>query len=481
MRIFPSRDVFSHLTVTYHIWAVIYAIGIGLLIGHASAIGSWHVVLWAVLPAVVVLVLKPYLQLLVLAVLSIWWQPVVSLGDLDATAFDLVLVITWLSSTGAAVLAAQTQRGGMVQAKRLAVGLVVLSVMAGIIGSIGAALSGGFGAFLKGLALYLKRWGEYAVIPLAAVLFLDERRARAIWRVMLLTGIIVASISVVVPGYLGRATSVVFNPNVLGLLCVIVSNMAVASLMFGKDTSLGVLALAAGLLGIVVSASRSAGIGFTASVVYWMWVFRARLFRWRHLKYAGLVAALTLIGFLVAGDFVQVAANRWRGILAEGAASSSVSARIDAWQVSLHMITDRPLLGYGIGQVPAYGSRYVSEYARIIQSTISTSDNQFIDILLESGVIGMLFATFMFIALWRIATQRGVQANRSNDCSSMAAQALRSVLVAFLVAGITVPSFSSPFTSAWVWFLAGVVASERRFVDICEPAARLPVLRNEAK
>jgi O-antigen ligase len=73
---------------------------------------------------------------------------------------------------------------------------------------------------------------------------------------------------------------------------------------------------------------------------------------------------------------------------------TSLTGRVTYWQASFEAIRERPLNGYGAN----IGGRYVLESA--LGETVSTVHSSFIEVLLDTGVVGLGLLVAGFLATW---------------------------------------------------------------------------------
>jgi len=125
--------------------------------------------------------------------------------------------------------------------------------------------------------------------------------------------------------------------------------------------------------------------------------------------------------------------------------------RIDAVSVGLKMILDSPLVGFGFGQLPSISGMYAVRYGKFVK-LIATTDNQFVDILLESGVIGLSMFLWGLLIIWKETRKES-----NNGIKRMIGRAVRGATVGLAVAGLSSQSFYSPFVSCYYWILVSLL------------------------
>lgn len=82
-----------------------------------------------------------------------------------------------------------------------------------------------------------------------------------------------------------------------------------------------------------------------------------------------------------------------------GSPNSSTSIRLAVWKESFSLIKERPIVGYGVGDVSdVLTEKYKEKGFYELANKHLNSHNQYIQILLGSGIVGLLY--FMFILLY---------------------------------------------------------------------------------
>lgn len=442
-----------------------------LFLGEFPLWFSSSLLLLGAVPIILLFFFKPIILFYIFLFASVWWLPIVNLGDLTVSMVDFVLFSIVIVATIFGVVKKYRKpiveyRYNIAAAKKAA-SIMILIILAGIIGSLASFYSGGLRAFIDSLLIYMKRWGEFSVLPLSAIILIKKHQVKALWTVMVIIGVALVASSLILPGYLGRATSIVFNPNVFGLICVIVFSAGISYMATMRSEALGIIAIFAGFFGVIVSGSRSSGFALLVVLIYWIFHFRRSIFVWLRARHILSIAILVVVA-LIGSSYSLEYASRWRSFIT-GQAKISIAFRIDAWKVAASMAIDRPFLGYGIGNVQEYATRYVGQNANVIWGTLSTTDNQYLDILLEAGVLGLILSFWVIFRLWK-ASAPTLQIVSGNKLSAQILHVFRSVLIGFLIAGFGVPSFSSPFTSSWMFNILalGIVARTNSGATISE-------------
>lgn len=222
---------------------------------------------------------------------------------------------------------------------------------------------------------------------------------------------------------------------------------------------------------LILSFTRSMWMGFAAS-------FLCLLIGFRVLRARILKAVLVLFGFtaalLVGGFFwekeVIIYLSEWIGarFLSYFGFESQLSVmdRFAEWQGLWNQAWKKPLMGHGIGEAFTFYSVNPWSWMReggLGRVTIRYSHNTYLYIFYTMGIVGLvLFALMIFSVLketWKIW-------NKSKDSFSRAyCSAVYSILIGFLVTGITCPVFIGKTSSIYLGLLMGIVAVLNRKVE----------------
>ena len=136
------------------------------------------------------------------------------------------------------------------------------------------------------------------------------------------------------------------------------------------------------------------------------------------------------------------------------------ASRTDTWQIALHVASDHPLLGAGLGNFPVIESRYIPDSidllsAKLVLNTRLVVHNTYFELLAELGVVG--FGLFIAVLLSTIAVAwRGIQLMDPRRLkANLAARGLLAGTIGLLVAYI----FLSGEYEKQLWLLLGLLAT----------------------
>lgn len=117
-----------------------------------------------------------------------------------------------------------------------------------------------------------------------------------------------------------------------------------------------------------------------------------------------LVVVLSPAGQLAERRFNEAFAE-WQSYSQQGNATNNVGARLEAWKAALISIPNRPLLGWGHQEYDAHLDTMVQENRTPpFVATLSNTHNQFIEIWLHQGTLGLMaFLALLIASFWYFA------------------------------------------------------------------------------
>jgi len=276
--------------------------------------------------------------------------------------------------------------------------------------------------YAHGTAFEWVRYLSYAAAFLMALnLAADERRARRLQRAVMWTGVAVGLFGLlqfltwngklfwVYEPYLGGTAFGPFNNrNYFAGYLVATLPVAVAALLGGTRRRRWLLMLGvwASSLAVLLSLSRGGTVALVAAVACAWLLSRPAAGptaeRRRRLAFGAAVGVASLIVGLVWLDQADRVIARLETILDLQSTASMVN-RTDIWRDTLPMAIDRPLAGFGLNTyvwaLPAY--------RRTPTSFLETNaHNEYLEMLVETGVVGVVLCVWFLAALLRGAIGR---------------------------------------------------------------------------
>ncbi|MCT4582627.1 MAG: O-antigen ligase family protein [Flavobacteriales bacterium] len=154
--------------------------------------------------------------------------------------------------------------------------------------------------------------------------------------------------------------------------------------------SLTILLLASKTGVITMLITHLIGIGF--------WVIRYRKFKQAAIL-LGALSILISVGLYQSPQVVNRLITMKDSILNyNGTPNSSSTVRLAVWSEAIELIKAKPILGYGVGDVTdELTKRYEERGFSVLAKKHLNSHNQYIQILIGSGVIGLFYFLFLII------------------------------------------------------------------------------------
>jgi len=229
-----------------------------------------------------------------------------------------------------------------------------------------------------------------------------------------------------------RANSIYSVSLSLGEFGAMVAPLGLYFWTFGagfRDRALGVAVVVLAIMAIFVSGARGGWIGLIVGVTAFTALWIVREFKFNKSSFAApsvaVIAVVALLSLIVSMIFVVRIHNM---ILGDGMSSYSDDERRLQWQVGIPKILSNPLIGYGLNG----GSDILNLNGEYDHGTI---DSGVLDILLETGVPGLLFfAGMVFLVIWQGAKRFLTDPSRIGGlggalaCSALAFMIVRLVL-----------------------------------------------------
>jgi len=242
-----------------------------------------------------------------------------------------------------------------------------------------------------------------------------------------------------------RAFSIIGNPNLLGGMLIMGSLVSISLVLSRAFSGLGRLVLVAAsvvqLVGVAVTFSRGAWIGFVAGLIA-MVVLGYR-------RYLLGVAVVALVAWFVAPRvFIERLLFSFSSTYVTKSATGL--GRLWRWESALQHVADKPLLGLGLGTFGGTTAALFGYWSIWV-------DNYYLQMAAEGGLL--LLAFFLWL-LWR--NLKGlVRAHAVTDDPYLKALAVGvfGAVVAVIVADFFEADWEGVSVAVGFWFLCGLATS----------------------
>lgn len=212
------------------------------------------------------------------------------------------------------------------------------------------------------------------------------------------------------------------------------------------------------LINFILTVSRGAYIGFIGSAIFLFIFFFRKVLTWKNIL-IGLAACL-IIGYGVAfalskGDYR--ATNEFVGhvLLKDFSTGESVQGRLQAFDSAFNMFRKNPVFGVGLGN---YGPIVTSQPSAPPPSGWPIVNNEYIEILAETGLVGII--TFSLILIILIGRSFVALAKTQDQFLKMTMAGLLAALIGIL---IQYNSFSTLYI-IHIWVLIGLIISVQNLI-----------------
>ncbi len=409
--------------------------------------------------------LHGWLLLLVLP-FAVLWIPLIRVPGLgNLTILDLVMVLLW----GTTLLQLGTSSSKS-DTGRLAFRIAVYAFAPTLFGCLGALLFDPRSHLTVEFLQHAKRFGLPGIIPLAMLMLPAKRvsriRVAAVASLLIMVVIPYTRIAASLPisdfktGTPGgdrdeRPMGSLSNPNDFGYIALLGALIGLSHAAGARGKGFGrrswaTVAIAAGLGGVVTSASRS---GLVAAIVAAAYIVsQSKLRITKKLSFVVLLAAAMIVGW----QFSSVYHDRMAGILEQKISEPSTFARIEAQEVAFRTWLKHPL-GVGFSNM----STAASEFSQNAQSfaVLGGSDSIYFDFLLGTGAAGFLCILLCFRNCWKLADLRR---------APMEVKYLRAGMLAAFCFGLATVSPASFSVAPFFFTVAGLAGCVRRDYSLNE-------------
>ena len=214
---------------------------------------------------------------------------------------------------------------------------------------------------------------------------------------------------------------------------------------------LGILLLSALPIAILATMTRAVWLSFAGSIVWIGFASRGVLRK----------ASIALTGVTALGLLISVTAPDQQSALADRAREQGpIEIRLAIYRAALGMAVERPLLGWGVNQMPREVVRRVEGY----HLEAYWAHNSYLEILVENGLLGLALYVSIAIGLFRASRMTKRPGNGWDEPwrDTLAGFGLRSlwpVLVCVYLFNACFVVMNYQFVNALVFTLAGILAA----------------------
>jgi O-antigen ligase len=263
-----------------------------------------------------------------------------------------------------------------------------------------------------GLAM-LGKYLDLAFVPIFIILFRAENTRRHAWlafaaalMVTLVLSYLMWSGILTAPGILrgDRNNPQVFKDylaqNVLMAFgAFLFAHFALHAKSLRSRMSWSVLALLAVVNVIVMMQGRTGQLVLAVLALY----FTYSAWRWRGalLAVAGIMVVVVVLALGPASaSRMSRTLDEWRDWRPGQATATATGLRLEWYQQSLAIIRDHPLIGVGTG---GFATAYASRVAATGLTPTTNPHNEYLNITIQLGVIGLAALLYLFYCEWRVA------------------------------------------------------------------------------
>ena len=341
----------------------------------------------------------------------------------DRFVLPKLLVARGVALLGVALVALRWAVAGRVAWRRTPLDAPVLAVA--VAGGIAAVFAANTTVALQGT--YTRYDGLLTTLTCTALFFVttqtcrDTDRVRALLRAMLAGGFVCAAIGVLQGvlgsvlgggadgsetafsfGGLARADGTTGNPALLAVLMAMLLPVAVGEWRSARSRAARLAAANCGAmmaLALLLSFGRAAWLAAAAGIV-------VAVGRWsRRAMVAALLSAAAAVVLVVLAAHLptslplgQAIASRFTSLLSPGAGSGGT--RLHIWSDAVHLVTARPLTGWGQDSVGlVYGTVQSGPWTPGFY--VDKAHSQLLQTAVTEGLIGVAAALWLLISAWR--------------------------------------------------------------------------------
>jgi len=230
--------------------------------------------------------------------------------------------------------------------------------------------------------------------------------------------------------------------NLLGLV-------ALSGVCRGKARGFSAMLLLSALpIAILATMTRAVWLSFAGSVA-WLGLYRRGILR---------KASIALFALAALGLLVTLATPKSEGALLDRAGEQEpIDFRMAVYRTAWEMAGEKPVLGWGLNQMPTEIARRVEGYRAVAYA----AHNSFLEILVENGAVGLALYLSVAVGLFRLGRKRDVDPAWRETLAGEQFRRLWPVLVGVYWFNACFVVMNYQFVNAIVFTLAGVLAAQQ--------------------
>jgi len=316
----------------------------------------------------------------------------------------------------------------------------------------------------------------YSPLYFLVLIFFDTKdKIKELFKVLLYTGIFLALVSIFqyiftqqIMNVLGfevgdlayrtsmghlKASGTLGNPSafaiVIALALLNIFLLKISGILSLKKLPATMLMILLGV-GLILSFSR-----ITFLVFMIVFISLGIIYKRKMIKYYFVVLCFLFIGNLALNNFLFENFLSSFGLGKNVLGIKSTAARIDVLNKGLALFAEKPIFGYGLGITDA-PSRH---YAEILKFGYLSTDNYYLKLLIESGIVG----TSIFILFLIISISKGwkVYKNVSDPYLKTLCLSLTSGIIMIALVSVANTALELPAINCLFWIMIGLLTACR--------------------
>jgi putative inorganic carbon (HCO3(-)) transporter len=243
----------------------------------------------------------------------------------------------------------------------------------------------------------------------------------------------------------GPFLQAVANGVTLSLLGLVALNKVCRGQLRG---AIAVLILSALPIAILATMTRAVWLSFAGSVA------------WLGLSQRGILrkASVALIGVTALGLLVSFSTSKSESALLDRAEEQGpINIRLAVYRAALGMASEKPILGWGVNQMPQEVVRRVEGY----RLEAYWAHNSYLEILVENGIVGLALYLSIAVGLFRVGREKPTSNRWPGTLAGPKFRRLWPVLVCIYLFNACFVVMNYQFVNALVFTLAGILAAQQ--------------------